>query len=180
MRARVAHIEAQQRKIEHDLVALRAEDVAHAPDRGLVAQRSSDLAERMNQFVAQLPPSAALGAPVTVNSNTLEVFVGRDVWNQVLGNERMVVFLLAYHYALLRLGTEVDTPFPGLAILDNPFQQDLRDDLTIAGITQIAQLCEGREDIQAVITTRRRLGQIPAHRIRFSDTFEPSLDDLDD
>ncbi len=44
-------------------------------------------------------------------------------------------------------GREVASPFPCLAVLDKPFQRDLPEDLTAGGLAELAELCQGREDI---------------------------------
>jgi hypothetical protein len=121
-------------------VALRAVDEAEeawnrrSVDRRTANRRCQLFTDRMNDF---------LGARqfrwdfprVWIDSDDLSFHIGASDWDTAIGGESRVLFFLAYHYALLYLPNDLtgEAYPPGLAILDNPLQQGVRDsDVAIA------------------------------------------------
>lgn len=173
LQERAVRLDRERQAVEEKLHQLRTTAAARSTDRGLIIARTNRLGELMNEFVGQLPMPEGIGGAVSVDTTDFSFYVGREAWDHALGNERRVIFLLAYHYALLKLAVEEDTPHPRLVILDNPFQQDVDPHLVTLGLELLRQCCEGREDMQLIVTTRRRLPEISAHRIDFERVFNP-------
>jgi len=127
----------------------------------------------MNEFIDSLDSPDGIGGLVSISERDFTFYVGREEWENALGNERRVLFLLAYHYAYLRLASEEDVPHPQFVILDNPFQQDVDPLLVQQGLEQLSRVCDQREGFQVIVATRRRLQNIGAHRISFDRVFNP-------
>ena len=178
LRQRVSTLEREQLQVGERLARLRAAAEVRVTDRGLIMERTSRLAGYMNLFVDNLPPDGRLGGSITVDPESLEFFVGRDRWEHVLGEERKVPFLLAYHYAYLRMSIDDDVPFPRLVILDNPFQQDVSDIVVENCLKQFSDLCSGRLDLQVIVIvgSQRVLPELRAARVEFPTEFNPEPD----
>lgn len=174
LRGRVTALVREQQQVSERLDQLQRTSHAQASDRGLIMARTSRLAAWMNTFLDNLSEGGRLGGRVTVDPNTLEFFVGSDVWTNVLGDELKIPFLLAYHYAYLRLSEEEDIPFPRLVILDNPFQQDVGAEVIESALMQFADYCGDRSDTQVIVATQRELPLlVAASRIMFDRRFDP-------
>ncbi|MEU6347515.1 hypothetical protein ABZ883_42105 [Streptomyces sp. NPDC046977] len=91
------------------------------------ADRCALFAERMNLFLQKYRGSGWGNGNITISDNDLTFYVGTRPWNQILGAELRVLFFLAYSYAALFLANDLDEEcaFPGLLMLDNPYQQGI-------------------------------------------------------
>ncbi len=123
-------------ELEQAEKALRLADTARR--RG--AARCAALADRMNEFLSGLGPEVWNFGRITIAEEDFTFFVGTRPWDDVLGGESRVMLFLAYQFALLCIGRD-GSPWgysPGLAILDNPLQQGLRDATVGRALDQIA------------------------------------------
>ena len=89
--------------------------------------RCASFADRMNEFLTRHRNDVWVAGNVAISVDDLNFYVGTRPWNQVLGAEARVLFFLAYSRALLFLAADMggDCPYPGLLLLDNPFQQGI-------------------------------------------------------
>ena len=136
--------------------------------------RCEIFAERMNEFLSE--PEIGWQQPrVWLNADDFTFNVGRSEWTAALGAESRVPFLLAYHYALLNLPEDLPRQSypPGLAVLDNPLQQGIRESVVRAGVSRLAEAVH-RTGGQLVVTMPRELDlAAPHHTIRMTETFSP-------
>jgi len=172
-RDRVSVIEKERILLEEELGRLRAQTALQVSDRGLIAERTGQLAQSMNEFVSRLPLQAGLGGLITIDPSDFSFYVGKELWSTGLGNERRVLFLLAYHYAGLVLSNLPGVPHPGFAILDNPFQQDVSPNFVQEGLDELATLMTGDTGVQVIVATRRDLEPIPANRLHLRTVYNP-------
>ncbi|MEV0449232.1 hypothetical protein [Streptomyces sp. NPDC050600] len=93
--------------------------------------RCSVFAERMNSFLADFRGDVWVRSDVSIRDSDLTFYVGTRPWDQALGAEAKVLFFLAYSYATLFLEHDLDREcaFPGLLLLDIPFQQGIDQDV---------------------------------------------------
>lgn len=91
------------------------------------AERCAVFADRMNEFLQRYREHGWLQGAVAISDSDLTFYVGTRPWNQALGAETKVLFFLAYSYATLFLASDLDQEcaFPGLLLLDNPYQQGI-------------------------------------------------------
>lgn len=174
----IEQIDARQRSVDERLGELRREVLSQPSDTGLITSRTTRFASLMNEFIDQLGSPEGVGGLISLSDSDFGFYVGRERWENALGNERRVLFLLAYHYAYLRLATEQAIPHPGLAVLDNPFQQDVNPALIQNALGVLAKLCEGQDGIQVIVATRRSLPDLLAHRVTFERVFNPDGEPL--
>ncbi|MGW7197661.1 hypothetical protein [Streptomyces chryseus] len=78
---------------------------------------------------------------VSIRDTDLAFYVGSRPWDQGLGAEAKVLFFLAYSYATLFLEKNLDREcaFPGLLMLDNPYQQVIAADVVRQALTELAE-----------------------------------------
>ncbi|MGB8941625.1 MAG: hypothetical protein WCD21_15525 [Streptomyces sp.] len=90
-------------------------------------ERCALFAERMNEFLHRYRERGWVKGAITINDSDLTFYVGTRPWDQALGAETKVLFFLAYSYATLFLASDLDeeAAFPGLLLLDNPYQQGI-------------------------------------------------------
>jgi hypothetical protein len=169
----VAAIDAERQRVASELQRLEDEVAAAGEDRATILDRCNVTAQEMNQFQAQLPEPARIGGLVDIDPQDMGFYVGRGRWDHTLGEERRVVFFLAYHYALYALAGIRETPFPRLAILDNPFQQDVPERQVEAALDVLATSVSRLPGTQLIVATRRELPSLEANRIRFNTQFNP-------
>ncbi|MFF5303287.1 hypothetical protein ACFY5F_28335 [Streptomyces sp. NPDC013161] len=83
--------------------------------------------ERMNEFLHRYRERGWGKGAITINDSDLTFYVGTRPWDQGLGAETKVLFFLAYSYATPFLASDLDeeAAFPGLLLLDNPYQQGI-------------------------------------------------------
>jgi hypothetical protein len=76
--------------------------------------------------INELKPNSWTQAPIdfVLRPRGFMVRVGRSDWQSKLGGTLTLFFLMAYHYALLRLVSKQGCHYPGLCILDFPAQLD--------------------------------------------------------
>jgi hypothetical protein len=152
--ATLEHLAAQIAQLEHKLTAFPAiEDILQRRDEATQAVASAQLAvdeldnqppappsagpssvdrcelfaDRMNGFLARYRDNVWVTGDVSIRDTDLTFYVGTRPWNQGLGAEAKVLFFLAYSYATLFLERDLDQEcaFPGLLLLDNPYQQGI-------------------------------------------------------
>jgi hypothetical protein len=171
LRDQVTAIDAEILRIEQALEQLQVAAAIIDRERALIRDRCDGLATQMNIFSDALSGDAPLGGPVSIDPRDLTFYIGSGQWQYTLGDERKVLFFLAYHYGLLELASALDTPFPRLAILDNPFQQDVPVSQVEAALSLLAEHCARNESSQVIVTSRRPVPALDANRITFSRQF---------
>ncbi|WP_369199275.1 hypothetical protein [Streptomyces sp. PU-14G] len=107
--------------------ALGQEPAAVAAASLASVERCAVFAERMNEFLHRYRERGWVKGASTINDSDLTFYVGTRPWDQALGAETKVLFFLAYSYATLFLASDLDeeAAFPGLLLLDNPYQQGI-------------------------------------------------------
>ncbi|MBV6701936.1 hypothetical protein KV557_33350 [Kitasatospora aureofaciens] len=128
--------------------------------------RCAVFAERMNEFLDRHREDVWVTSNVTISADDLTFYVGTRPWHQALGAEATVLFFLAYSRALLFLAKDMDgdCPYPGLLMLDNPFQQGIADEVVHGVLRDIAEAA--RETGSQVISTQAVPVPGPAASIR--------------
>lgn len=86
---------------------------------------SEILSAGMNEYVAQLISDGEkmwTQGPIdlTLKKDSFRLRVNNHKWDAQLGGTMRIYFLLAYHYALLKLSTYEDSRVPGFLLLDFP------------------------------------------------------------
>ncbi|WP_020474594.1 coiled-coil domain-containing protein [Zavarzinella formosa] len=131
----------------------------------------------LNRIVETHPTSWTQTLPIKVSIREREfsIKVGKSNWRTKLGGTQTLIFLLAYHYALMAL-TKVDgCHYPGFAVLD--FQAKLDDGTTGIGkdqenfvVTPFIRLLaqEGMENAQLIVAGNAFEGLEGAHRIQLT------------
>ncbi|MFF3891279.1 hypothetical protein [Streptomyces sp. NPDC001914] len=106
--------------------------------------RCALFADRMNEFLNRHRDDVWVAGNVAISADDLTFYVGTRPWNQVLGAEARVLFFLAYSRALLFLARDLggDCPYPGLLMLDNPFQQGIASDVVHEVLRDIADAAQ--------------------------------------
>ncbi|MGW8729234.1 hypothetical protein ACWGNF_24790 [Streptomyces sp. NPDC055808] len=125
---------------------------AHAGASPVV--RCSAFADRMNKFLEEFRGDAWLDRDVSIRHSDLTFYVGTRPWDQALGAEATVLFFLAYSYATLFLDRDLDKEcaFPGLLLLDNPYQQGIDENVVRRVLHKLAQAA--RDTGTQVISTQ--------------------------
>ncbi|MFC7978893.1 hypothetical protein ACPCAE_00855 [Streptomyces cinereoruber] len=103
--------------------------------------RCSAFADRMNGFLAEFRGDPWVDHDVSIRDSDLTFYVGTRPWDQALGAEAKVLFFLAYSYATLFLEHDLDDEcaFPGLLLLDNPYQQGIDENVVRRVLRTLAQ-----------------------------------------
>ncbi|WP_327372366.1 hypothetical protein [Streptomyces sp. NBC_01217] len=103
--------------------------------------RCSIFADRMNGFLARYRDTLWVAGQVSIRDTDLTFYVGSKPWDQGLGAEAKVLFFLAYSYATLFLESDLDEEcaFPGLLLLDNPYQQGIAASVVHQALTELAE-----------------------------------------
>ncbi|MFF1594698.1 hypothetical protein ACFVY0_42520 [Streptomyces sp. NPDC058286] len=119
------------------------------------SERCARFAKRMNDFLAPYRSSLWVKGDVSIRDTDLTFYVGSRPWNQALGAAPTVLFFLAYSYAILHLAHDLDRDcaFPGVLLLDNPYQQGIDEHIVIDVLTKLAQAAE--ETGTQVISTQQ-------------------------
>ncbi|GGW13075.1 hypothetical protein GCM10018980_76370 [Streptomyces capoamus] len=105
------------------------------------ADRCAAFAERMNLFLEEFRGDPWVDRDVSIRDRDLTFYVGTRPWDDALGAEAKVLFFLAYSYATLFLQHDLDDEcaFPGLLLLDNPYQQGIEEDVVRRVLHKLAQ-----------------------------------------
>jgi hypothetical protein len=121
------------------LQAAEAEVDTRQRRRDIAAQRCSAFADRMNEFLRALGNDWRLGE-ITLTEEDVEFYAGTGRWER-LGAEAKVLFMYAYHYALLCLPETIPegARSPGIAVLDNPIQHGLADSTTQKALSLLVE-----------------------------------------
>ena len=95
--------------------------------------------------------------PITfrISKNDFNIRVGRQKWQSQLGATMTIYFLLAYHFALLKLSINQESRIPGFLILDLPAEvegEKVADKENFV-IEPFIQLCKLPEFIAAQVIT---------------------------
>ncbi|MFE5556719.1 hypothetical protein [Streptomyces sp. NPDC056544] len=95
----------------------------------------------MNRFLAEFQGDPWVDRLVSITDSDLAFYVGTRPWDQALGVEAKVLFFLAYSYATLFLQRDLDKEcaFPGLLLLDNPYQQGIDESVVRRVLHMLAQ-----------------------------------------
>ncbi|MFF4874180.1 hypothetical protein [Streptomyces sp. NPDC000961] len=141
---------------------------AHTAGQSAV-DRCSAFADRMNSFLAEFQGDVWMRSDVSIRDSDLTFYVGTRPWDQALGAEAKVLFFLAYSYATLFLERDLDREcaFPGLLLLDNPYQQGIDQNVVRRVLLKLADAAQ--ETGSQVISTQaveppmnpRTIRQIP-------------------
>ncbi|ROR33852.1 hypothetical protein [Kitasatospora cineracea] len=131
---------AAARRLEHHQ---RQADDAPRPGKTPL-DRCALFAERMNEFLDRHRADVWVDGNVAISADDLTFYVGTRPWHQALGAEATVLFFLAYSRALLFLAKDMDgdCPYPGLLMLDNPFQQGIANEVVHGVLRDIAKAAE--------------------------------------
>ncbi|MFZ3572310.1 hypothetical protein ACOKM5_35870 [Streptomyces sp. BH097] len=128
--------------------------------------RCALFADRMNSFLGRYRGHGWVNGSVTISDSDLTFYVGTRPWNQILGAELRVLFFLAYSYACLFLANDLDeeSAFPGLLMLDNPFQQGIDANVIKSGLQDLGQAAQATG--AQVITTQALSETITGEHVR--------------
>lgn len=150
--------------------------------RAAADQRCERFAGEMNTFLLGLQREPWQFGTVHLRPTDMAFLVEGEPWEDRLGGETRVVFLLAYHFALLRL-TAWDDPAvraPGIAILDNPIQHGVPDLVVAEALDRLRQ-CARVTGTQLLTTIARSLpSSVPAETIILLDQQYGTDEDLVD
>jgi hypothetical protein len=103
----------------------------------------------------------------TFSERGFRVKVGDGRWDKKLGGTMSLYFLLAYHYALLRLTTLPECHYPGLALIDFPAElPDIVDEENFL-VTPFVELLsqDDMKNAQLVIAGTGFVGLEGVHRV---------------
>ncbi|MFD9396190.1 hypothetical protein ACFWBB_37260 [Streptomyces sp. NPDC060000] len=108
------------------------------------SERCARFAKRMNDFLSPYRTTQWVEGDVSIRDTDLTFYVGSRPWHDALGAAPTVLFFLAYSYATLYLTHDLDQEcaFPGLLLLDNPYQQGVDEHVVIDVLTRIADAAE--------------------------------------
>lgn len=124
---KVTELEKKISQLEGPVEKTRAEvDYHHLSD---------EMTDGFNTYlnrIQELKPGSWAQKPIRfrISDKTFNVKVGDASWQTKLGGTLTLYFLLAYHYALLRLTERPSCRYPGLAVID--FPAELPDKSSIA------------------------------------------------
>ena len=158
LQQRVSQRRAALVAAEGELARIERLNVERADNLERVAARCAAFSADMTEYLAGLREDPWQFGEIFLRPEDMAFFVGGAPWRERLGGESKVVFLLAYHFAILRLSGRPDSGVrpPGLAIFDNPIQQGVPDRV-------VAEALEGLEatavamDACLITTLARRL-----------------------
>lgn len=117
-------LSAEMRTMEKELASLETE-VQRAGQQLDFDTAEDRLSDGMNEYlnaIRRLRRGVWEHGEVSVSfsRDSFNVKVGKRRWNKALGGTDTLYFLMAYHYALMKLTTMDGCHYPGLAILDLP------------------------------------------------------------
>jgi hypothetical protein len=174
--AGLSGLSARRAALERQLVtALEAVDMAQASVRQVewsrreTYRRCAAFAERMTEFLNGLSAEPWTFGRVTLAEEELSFYVGGGPWDMVLGGESKVLFLLAYQYALLHLTTDLPAAShaPGLAVLDNPLQQGIKDTVMAEALDLLFTASDAGGQVLVTVPHRLPLRTRPTlHQLR--------------
>jgi hypothetical protein len=174
LQSRIDDFDLRKQESIRRLDALETSRNSISTTRGILQERSSEFALSMQEFINDLDLPGGLGGRIEIDPSDMTFYVGREPWHNALGDERRVLFFLAYHYAHLDLFGRHLIPHPGIVVLDNPFQHDVPSDLVIQGIRNLVEIASS-SDAQIILATRRGLDELAANRIYFDDEFNTEI-----
>lgn len=139
---------------------------------------SSKLEDGMNSYLNALNvlrPKVWRHSAVTVDvsRSSFTIRVGKRRWHAALGGTDTLYFLMAYHYGLLRLSSDDQTHYPGLAIIDVPAEfsgeaVEDKENFIVQPFIDLLQT-EHFKDVQLIMTGASFTGLQGAHFQRLSE-----------
>lgn len=143
-------------------------------------QAPVDLADGMTEYINQIsekkPERWQQGRiDLNIGEKDFKFSIGRSKWSSVGGTLR-AFFLFAYHYGLLKLSNKENYHYPGIVILDLPFELSEAEDAIKRAenylIEPFINLCqESNPKLQVIIAGRYFEGLTDVHEIRFEDSW---------
>ncbi len=124
LRARITDMIDVIDVIENEVEELQKE-VALQTSRLDFTPSSEALSAGMNEYVSQLVSDGKKmwtqgRIDLTLKKDSFRLRVNKQKWQSHLGGTMKIYFLLAYHYSLLKLSSQVGTRVPGFVLLDFP------------------------------------------------------------
>lgn len=155
-------------------------EVERARDQVDVPEALEALADGMNEYLRLLNeyrPGSWRHRPcsVSMRRNAVRFNVGARRWNWVLGGTDSLYFLLAYHYALMRLSSEGSRCVPGLTIIDLPAElagESVADQENFV-VQPFVDLVDrgGADDMQVIVAGLGFVGLRGCHRITLDTAY---------
>lgn len=155
---RVSQRRAALLAAEDELSRIERLNVERADNLERVAARCAAFSADMTEYLGRLREDPWRFGEIFLRPEDMAFFVGDKPWRERLGGESKVVFLLAYHYAILRLSGRADSGVrpPGVAIFDNPIQQGVPDGV-VAEALEVLEATAVAMDACLITTLARRL-----------------------
>lgn len=165
------NVVAAEREYER-LRNLADEESRQATD---ASTRCAQFADSMNDFLANFNDRVWVGSQITISASDLTFYAATGTWDAKLGAEARVLFFLAYSYALIRLSALDDSRVcpPGVLLLDNPYQQDVSDDVIRDALRLIGEAAVAAGAQVIVAQSRSAAGINVAHQeIRMTKIYD--------
>jgi len=182
LQQRVSQRRAALVAAEEELSRIERLNIERADNVERVAARCDAFAADMTEYLSGLQEDPWRFGEVLLRPDDMAFFVGGASWRERLGGESKVVFLLAYHYAILQLSARADSGVrpPGLAIFDNPIQQGVPDGV-VAEALQRLEAASLAVDACLITTLARRLNTTtPGKKVHALGTQYGADDDEDE
>jgi hypothetical protein len=149
----------------------RLEELAAEDARTTVTEtrRCGLFADKMNEFLEGNKPAEWREGGVAVAAETLSFYVSTRPWSDNLGAEARVLFFLSYCYALISLDETFGQGVcaPGVLLLDNPYQQGLRQSIVLESLNRLAWAANSR-GAQIILTQPRTMNRVSAPHAEIS------------
>lgn len=143
-------------------------------------QTPNDLTDGMMEYINEIclsKPERWQQGRINLNigERDFKFSIGRSKWSSVGGTLR-AYFLFAYHYGLLKLSNSIKCNYPGIVILDLPFElSETGEEIKSAEnylIEPFINLCSNHDNnLQVIIAGRHFEGLKNVNEIRFEDTW---------
>jgi hypothetical protein len=139
------------------------------------------ISDGMNEYVRQLRFDSKQmwsqnDIQFRITRDGFVVRVGRQRWSSQLGGTMVIYFLLAYHYALLKMSKEPWSRIPGFLMLDFPAEiegEKVADHENFV-IEPFISLCEkkGYENVEVIVAGSDFMGLRGAHKHQFAEVWK--------
>lgn len=143
-------------------------------------QSPNDLTDGMMEYINEIclsKPERWQQGRINLNigERDFKFSIGRSKWSSVGGTLR-AYFLFAYHYGLLKLSNSTQCNYPGIVVLDLPFElSEVGDNIKTAEnylIEPFINLCNQPDsNLQVIIAGRYFEGLKNVNEIKFEDTW---------
>jgi hypothetical protein len=152
------------------------------------------MTQGMNEYTSKLVVNKEkmwkqLPIRFSLTKHDVRIRVGRQRWDNQLGETNTIYFLLAYHYALLASSNYEQSRYPKFLMFELPGEVEGKKvaDKENFVIEPFIELCkkEGFEDLQVIATGSAFEGLNGAHRIELTEVWvgapgqAPELEDVD-